>query len=113
MNFIDYLACDDVRKVTDVTDQFIYDDISNEHRAIDSSLVSCGQDASYNELKYIYDTHLSYYVANGSLTEEQAAKGLCRVCHDYNSPRRDRTRFYRLLSTELGVEIPLPGKRGR
>lgn len=107
----DYLACDDVREVSDVTDQFKYDDISNEHRGKDAPLVSCGQDGTYNELKYIYDNHLLPYVVEGVLTKEQAIKGLCVVCHDYDSPRRDRKIFYRLLSIELGVGIPFPGKR--
>lgn len=109
----DYLACDDVREVSDVTDKFKYDDISNEHRGKDAQLVSCGQDGTYNELEYIYDNHLLPYVAEGELTKEQAIKGLCEVCHGYDSTRRDRRKFYRLLSIELGVKVPFPGCNGR
>ncbi|QBZ82174.1 hypothetical protein GHNINEIG_00198 [Hydrogenovibrio crunogenus] len=113
MSFKDYLACDDVNKITDVTDQFHYEDISNEHRDEDSQLVSCGQDDSYNELKYIYNQHLSVYVEEGDITKEQAIKALCEVCHMFDSERRNRDEFYHKLSRLLEVEVPFPGCRGR
>lgn len=40
INFKDYLVCDDVEKITDITKQFKYEDISGEHRKEDSQLVS-------------------------------------------------------------------------
>lgn len=109
----DYLACDDVNKITDVTNQFGYEDISGEHRTMDSQLVSCGQDGSYNELKYIYDQHLSVYVEDGDITKEQAIKGLCEVCHMFESERRERGEFYKKLSEVLGVQVPFPLCRER
>jgi hypothetical protein len=112
-NFKDYLVCDDVREVTDITKQFEYEDISGEHRKEDGQLVSCGQDGSYNELKYIYDAHLSFYVECEDITEEDAIKALCEVCHMFDTNSRDRKDFYKKLSKKLDVAIPFPGCRGR
>jgi hypothetical protein len=95
--------CTNTTSIKDINDQFDYDDEKPRGKG-DSELVACGQDGSYNELQYIYDSKLKPHVDAGDITEDQAIKALCSACHELKNPRT-RKKFYEYLSTFLSVEI--------
>ncbi|MEL0614008.1 hypothetical protein [Marinomonas arenicola] len=92
-----------VKTIRDINDKFSYTD-ENPGGKRDDSLVSCGQNGSYNELQYIYDTYLAPKVALNKFTKQEALNALNSACFDISSPRT-RTRFYTYIETYLGETI--------
>ena len=89
--------------IKDINDKYDYDDEYPEGEG-DSSKVACGQDGTYNELRYIYDTYLKPEVERNSITAQQAIDALDSACSSLSNPR-SREDFYAYLKQELGVEI--------
>lgn len=92
-----------VSSIQGINNQYSYRD-ENPGGKKDSTRVSCGQDGSYNELQYIYDTYLAPKIASSSFTHQQALDALNSACFNMSSPR-DRKDFYKHLETYLGKTI--------
>ncbi|MGB3383950.1 MAG: hypothetical protein WBA64_04675 [Marinomonas sp.] len=92
-----------VKTIRDINDKFSYTD-ENPGGKRDDSLVSCGQNGSYNELQYIYDTYLAPKIASNKFTKQKALDALNSACVILDSPRA-RTSFYAYLEAYLDEDI--------
>ena len=91
------------KSIKDINDLYNYKDEHPQGEG-DSELVACGQDGTYNELWYIYDTHLKPSIDEGKITEQQAINALGTACKSLANPRL-RTDFYHHLEKKLGIKI--------
>ncbi|OLO12795.1 hypothetical protein BTW10_04635 [Chromohalobacter japonicus] len=89
--------------VRDINDKYDYEDEYPKGEG-DSPKVACGQDGTYNELRYIYDTYLKPEVERNTITNQQAIDALDSACSSLSNPR-SREDFYAHLEKELGIEI--------
>lgn len=95
--------CSETQSIKNINDQFGYEDeIPNGE--VDSELVACGQDGSYNELLNIYNSKLKDHVTSGKITKQEALDALCLACHELENPRK-REDFYQHLAKNLKVKI--------
>lgn len=102
-SFKDYLQCENIKTIKDINDQYTYEDKTPNGKR-DHSLVSCGQEGSYNELKYIYENILKRYCDLGAFTKDEALEAMCETCSELESPR-SREKFYEVLSNKLDIAI--------
>jgi hypothetical protein len=93
-----------VTSIKDINDYFEYDDKTRGGKG-DSPLVSCGQNGTYNELEYIYDTYLALFVATDKDTsKEKVLQAMCKACFDLTNPR-SRSDFYNYIEKELDCDL--------
>ena len=95
--------CKKTKTIEDITDQYDYEDVSPRGEG-DGSLVSCGQDETYNELEYIYNKKLKDEVDSKNITHSEAINALCICCCELKSPR-SRKKYYACLSQKLNIVI--------
>lgn len=89
--------------IKDINDKYDYDNERPEGNG-DSPKVACGQDGTYNELQYIYDTYLKPKIDDRTITKQQAINALDSACSKLSNPRA-RKEFYIHLEKQLGIEI--------
>lgn len=94
-----------VKSIREINDKYDYEDTYPQGKG-DGPKVSCGQCDSYNELQYIFDTHLQSEIDKKVITEQQALDALDNACASIDNPR-DRNDFYEFLNSELGISIPI------
>ncbi|QUI62501.1 hypothetical protein GSF04_08220 [Pseudoalteromonas sp. A22] len=92
------------KTIKDINNKYDYKDEYPQGEG-DSDNVACGQDGSYNELQYIYNTYLKPEVTSGNITEKDAIEALDSACSSLNNPRK-REDFYSHLEDKLGIQIP-------
>lgn len=89
--------------IKEINDKYDYEDVYFAKNG-DAAVVSCGQNGSYNELSYIYTTHLLPKVEAGIISKQAAIDALDAACATIEVPRK-REDFYQFLSEELDVDI--------
>ena len=70
------IDCNNVEKITDITDQIEYNDKKDGGKG-DSQKVSCGQDNGYNELQ---DKYNKYFKNVKGIPEKLIASIMCKCC---------------------------------
>jgi len=93
-----------INEITDITDQYNYEDTNSDNKSGDRKWVSCGQDDSYNELEFIYNSHLEPHVISKSITKQDALDALNECCKELENPR-SRDDFYKCLEKKLDIKI--------
>ena len=96
-------SCENLTKPTDITDHYNYKDNNGDDKKQDGKFVSCGQDGSYNEVKYIYDKIRSNF-RGLLLSEAKILTAICECCRELDNPRK-RGEFYTLLNDKLGTTL--------
>lgn len=91
------------KTIKDINDKYDYDDERPKGMG-DSPKVACGQDGTYNELQYIYDTYLQAEINDGTITKQEAIDALDSACSKLSNPRA-RKGFYAHLEKQLGIKI--------
>lgn len=97
------INCDEVKRISDITDQVDYDDKKSGGKS-DSQQVSCGQDGSYNELKDKYDR---YFKDVKGIPEELIARIMCRCCKKLKPTGKEKVswqQFYICMKSKLTME---------
>jgi hypothetical protein len=100
---INQINCNSIESIEDITDQKKYiDEVAKGKN--DGNLVSCGQDDSYNELQYIYDTILLNHIESKRISKKDALNALCLCCAELKFPRK-RKDYYSCLEEKLGIKF--------
>lgn len=94
------LNCQNITKITDITDQIDYEDKKSGGLG-DSTWVSCGQVNGYNELKNKYTKYFKGF------TEESIAKIMCKCCKSLKPTGREKVSwkdFYKCMKSKSSHE---------
>lgn len=89
--------------IRDINDKYDYKDEHPKGEG-DSEKVACGQNGTYNEIRYIYDTYLEPEVERNTITKQEAIDALDSACSALSNPR-SRKDFYAYLEKKLNIEI--------
>lgn len=99
--------CSSVSSITDINDQYSYEDKIGGGLAKEWDLLSCGQDGStngYNELQRFYDTYLATKF-QGLASSQAAIKVLCECCKELPHEKRTHEEFKKCVGKKLGIII--------
>lgn len=99
--------CSSVSSITDINDQYSYEDKIGGGLAKEWELLSCGQDGSssgYNELQRFYDTYLVDKY-DGLASSQNAKKALCECCKELPHEQRTHEAFKKCVGEKLGIDI--------
>jgi len=97
------LDCNNVEKITDITDQIDYEDTHSGGQG-DSQWVSCGQDGDYNELQDKYDKHFKNV---SGIPEKLIASIMCNCCKKLKPIGKEKVtwlKFYECMKDRLTLQ---------
>ena len=99
--------CSSVSSITDINDQYNYEDKIGGGFAKEWELLSCGQDVSsngYNELERFYDEHIPSEF-KGLAYQQITIKALCECCKELPHQQRTHEAFKKCVGEKLGIII--------
>lgn len=96
--------CSSVSSITDINDQYSYEDKIGGGLAKEWELFSCGQDGSSNELHRFYDEHIPSEF-KGLAYQQITIKALCECCKELPHEKRTHEEFKKCVGEKLGISI--------